>query len=413
VTAAGRRVVMAVPSPRPRAALDRLRVIVLGYVVRGPLGGMGWSDLHYVMGLADLGHDVYFVEDSDDYPSCYDPVRNATVTDPTYGLAFARRAFTRVGLGDRWAYYDAHARRWHGSCADRIEAICASADLLLNLGGVNPLRPWLLPIPARALVDKDPAFTQIRHLTDPGARDRALQHTAFFSFGENIGRAGCAVPDDGLPWRSTRHPIFLDAWPVTPAPADGRFTTIMQWDSYAAPGHGGVRYGMKSDSFTPYLDLPARAGRVFELAIGSSTAPRPLLTRRGWAVCNPVELAWDPWAYQRYIQESRAEWSVAKQGYVVSRSGWFSERSAAYLASGRPVLLQETGFSEWLPTGAGVVPFASPEEAVSGVEAITRRYAFHCKAARAIAEEHFDSRKVLRRLVDAAMSARDATNARA
>ncbi len=396
----------AAPGPkRPVGAHGRLRIIVLGYIVRGPLGGMAWSDLHYLMGLVDLGHDVYFVEDSDDYPSCYDPARNTIGTDPSYGLEFAERAFLRVGFEDRWAYYDAHTRRWLGPCADRIVEICAGADLLLNLGGVNPLRPWLLPIPARVLVDKDPLFTQIRHLSDDTARDRARGHTAFFSFGENIGRVGCAVPADGFPWQSTRHPIFLDAWPVTPGPADGRFTTVMQWDSYAAREHGGCRYGMKSDSFTPYLDLPARAGRIFELAIGSSATPRAFLASRGWAVLDPVELSWDPWAYQRYIRESKAEWSVAKHGYVVSRSGWFSERSASYLASGRPVLVQETGFSDWLPTGAGVVPFTSPEEALAGVEMINSHYDFHSKTARALAEECFDSCKVLSRLIEDAMSA--------
>lgn len=393
------------PTPAGRRSGDgRLRIVALGYIVRGPIGGMCWSDLHYLMGLTDLGHEVYFAEDSDDYASCYDPIRNTTDIDPTYGLEFAGRVLERVGLSDRWAYHDAHTRRWLGPCADRMEEVCASADLLLNLGGVNPLRPWLLPVPARAFVDKDPVFTQIRHLTDDAARQRAEHHTAFFSFGENIGRPGCAVPADGLPWRSTRHPIFLDAWPVTPGPADGKFTTVMQWDSYAAPVHGGLRYGMKSESFAPYLDLPASAGHVFELAIGSATAPRELLTGKGWTVLNPVELGWDPWAYRRYIQESKAEFSVAKHGYVISRSGWFSERSASYLASGRPVLIQETGFSDWLPTGAGVVPFASPEQALAGVEAISSHYEFHCKAAREVAEEHFDSRKVLSRLIEGAMS---------
>ncbi len=397
---------MVTPVSRRVRADSRLRIVALGYVVRGPIGGMCWSDLHYLMGLLDLGHDVYFAEDSDDYPSCYDPANNTTDTDPTYGLEFAGRVFERVGLSGRWAYYDAHTRRWFGPSADRIKKVCRTADLLLNLGGVNPLRPWFLPIPVRAFVDKDPVFTQIRHLTDETARRRARQHTAFFSFGENIGRFGGAVPDDGFPWRSTRHPIFMDSWPVTPGPAGGKFTTVMQWDSYAVAEYGGLRYAMKSESFAPYLDLPARAGHVFELAIGSAAAPRGLLTDKGWAVLNPVELAWDPWAYQRYIQGSKAEFSVAKHGYVISRSGWFSERSASYLASGRPVVIQETGFSDWLPTGAGVVPFTSPEEALAGVEAISSRYAFHSNAARALAEEYFDSRKVLARLIEGAMSTR-------
>lgn len=384
-------------------AVSRLRIIVLGYVVRGPLGGMVWSNLHYLMGLARLGHDVYFVEDSDDYPSCYHPDTQGLDADPTYGLRFAARTFDSIGLSERWAYHDAHTARWYGPSANRILGVCATGHLLLNLCGVNPLRPWLMEIPARVLVDEDPAFTQIRHLMDPAARSRALQHTAFLSFGENIGGRS-SVPDDGLPWRATRQPVVLDAMPVTPGPAQGKFTTVMQWESYPAREYGGVRYGMKSDMFEPYIDLPEKAGRVFELVVSGPSAGRALLRSRGWGVRDPRGPTRDPWTYQRYIRRSKAEFSVAKHGYVVSRSGWFSERSAAYLASGRPVLVQDTGFSDWLETGSGVIPFETPEEALAGVEEINRRYEFHCRAARAIAEEYFDASKVLPRLVESAMS---------
>ena len=392
---------------------ERLRIIVLGYIVRGPIGGMWWSDAHYLLGLRTLGHDVYFVEDSDDYPSCFDPVRNVTDTDPRYGLAFAQRTLARVGLGDCWAYHDAHTAQWHGPAAAQMAARCATADLVLNLGGVNPLRPWLQAVPCRVLVDKDPVFMQIRHLTDPGARARALQHTAFFSFGENWGRADCTMPDDGLPWQPTRHPIILDRWPVIPAPAAGKFTTVMQWDSYAAREYNGRRYGMKSDSFGPYLDLPARAGRRFELAVGDHRAPRDVLAHHGWDVVDPMHPPWDPWTYQRYVQAARAEFSIAKHGYVAAATGWFSERSAAYLASGRPVLTQETGCSAWLRTGAGVLTFSTPDAALAGVEDIDRRYAFHCAAARDVAAAYFDARTVLSHLIETALGhpARRATPA--
>lgn len=392
----------AVSDAHPHTA-SRLRIIVLGYVVRGPLGGMVWSNLHFLMGLARLGHDVYFVEDSDDYPSCYDPSRGVMDTDPTYGLQFAARTFDRIGLGDRWAYYDAHTMRWFGPCAARILDVCATGDLLLNLCGVNPLRPWLLQIPARAFVDEDPAFTQIRHLTNPAARDLALGHTAFFSFGENIGSSRSAIPDDGFPWQVTRQPVVLDTVPVTPGPVQGKFTTVMQWDSYPAREYDGRHYGMKSDAFVPYLDLPRQAGPIFELAVGNPSAPRALLRSKGWKVRNPLPLSRDSWTYQCYVRRSKAEFSVAKQGYVVSRSGWFSERSACYLASGRPVLIQDTGFSDWLGGGSGIFPFTTPEEALVGIEEINARYEFHCRAARMIAEAFFDARNVLPSLIEAAM----------
>jgi hypothetical protein len=389
----------------PAAPAERLRVLVLGYVVRGPLGGLAWHHLHYVLGLAALGHDVHFLEDSDDYPSCYDPVDNVTGADPGYGLRFAERAFGRLGLGDRWAYHDAHGTGWHGPCADRVAEICARADCLLNLSGVNPVRPWLEQVPHRAFVDTDPAFTQVRHLTDESSRALAEWHTAFFSFGANVGKPGCGVPDDGLPWQPTRQPVVPAAWPVTPGPADGRFTSVMQWESYPALEYGGTRYGQKSESFMEYADLPRRCDAQFELALGSPGAPRDELEGRGWSLRDPRPPTRDPWTYQRFIRRSKAELGVAKHGYVVSRSGWFSERSAAYLASGRPVLVQDTGFSDWLPTGSGVVCFDTLDEAIGGVAEIGAHYEDHCRAARALAEEEFGYRYVLPPLLEQTMDA--------
>jgi hypothetical protein len=162
---------------------------------------------------------------------------------------------------------------------------------------------------------------------------------------------------------------------------------------------------MKSDSFKLFLDLPRSAGHIFELAVGSPSAPRELLRSKGWLLCNPLKVAQDPWTYQHYIQHSKAEFSVAKHGYAVSRSGWFSERSASYLASGRPVVIQDTGFPEWLPTGYGVIAFKNSEEALSGIESINSHYSLHCRAARELAEDYFDAFKVLPRLIEYAMNA--------
>jgi hypothetical protein len=382
---------------------SRLRIVVLGYLVRGPLGGLAWHHLQYVLGFARLGHDVYFVEDSDDYPACYDPARHVVGTDPSYGLEFTGQAFTRLGLGERWAYHDAHKTQWLGPCADAIRQILAEADLLVNVSGVNPLRPWFEEIPVRVLVDTDPVFTQVRHLTDPAARRSALGHTAFMTFGENIPGCRSGVPDDGLPWTATRQPIVLNVWPVSPSPAAGRFTTVMQWDSYPAREYAGRRFATKAESFMPYLDLPGRVGAVLELALGSAGAPRPLLEQKGWLLCDPLVVTRDPWTYQRYIRKSKAEFTVAKHGYVVSHSGWFSERSAAYLASGRPVITQDTGLAALLPTGRGLLTYTNPEEAVAAIEAVNRCYGQHCRAARDLAEAYLDARQVLPQLIDAAM----------
>jgi hypothetical protein len=391
-------------SAQPNArSTQRLRIVVLGYVVRGPLGGMVWSNLQFLQGLAGLGHQVHFVEDSDDYPSCYDPSRHVTDTDPSYGLRFAAAAFEPIGFGGRWAYHDAHAARWHGPCADVITRVVRDADLVLNLCGVNPLRGLLQEIPVRVLVDEDPAFTQIRHLQDPQARARALRHNAFFTFAENFGQPGCGVPDDGLPWQPTRQPVALDAIAARPGRAEGPYTTVMQWDSYPARDHDGVRFGMKSDSFADFESLPARVGPVFELAIGGVSAPRARLQQHGWRVIDPLPISRDPATYEAFIAGSKAEFGIAKHGYVVSRSGWFSERSVAYLALGRPVVIQDTGFTRWLDAGAGVLAFSTPDEAVNAIAEVDARYERHCAAAREVAAGYFDSARVLAHLVERAM----------
>lgn len=380
-----------------------LRVLVLGYLVRGPMGGMAWHYLHYLLGLHRMGHDVWFLEDSYDYESCYDPRTHEINADPTFGLAWGSDVLERIGLGGRLAYWDQHTERWLGPAAPRALELCASADLLINISGYNPIREWTRAVPHRLMLDTDPAFTQVRHLTVPEDAAAARDHTAFASFGERVGTEGCEIPDDGLPWVPTRQPIVMDAWPYVPPPAEPRLTSVMQWKSYAEREYDGVVYGMKNESFKPYFDLPAHAGPVFELASGQGT-PRQFLEQRGWGVRDSTQTATDPWAYQRFIRESTGEFSIAKHGYVISRSGWFSERSACYLASGRAVVAQETGFSRVLPTGAGLLAFDDFDTALAGVEAVLADPVGHGRTARELAAECFDHERVLAPLLDHALA---------
>jgi hypothetical protein len=383
---------------------DRLRIVVLGYIVRGPIGGMAWHHLQYVLGLKALGHDVLFIEDSGDYPSCYDPSRHVVDGNPNYGLAFATEAFGRLGLGESWAYYDAHTGAWHGAAADRVASFCETADLILNVSGVNPLRPWTAPIERRVFLDTDPLFTQIRHLTDAAKRSLAKDHNQHFTFGESLGIPRATVPPDGFDWKPTRQPIVLDAWKASPGTADGRFTTVMQWDSYSPVEYGGMKFGMKSNSFKQFVALPRRVSETFEIALGGHEAPREELRAQGWWITDSLEVTRDPWTYQRYIAESKAEFSVAKHGYAASYCGWFSERSACYLATGRPVVMQETGFSRHLPVGRGLLTFSDIESAAAAVEEVSARYDAHCRAAREICEAYFDSRVVLTSLLERCMN---------
>jgi hypothetical protein len=385
---------------------QRFRILVLGYIVRGPIGGLAWHHLQYVLGLAAIGHDVCFLEDSDDYPGCYDPDSGVLGTDPTYGLAFIARTFERLGLAGQWAYHDAHAGRWSGPAAGRFDGRRSDADLLIKISGMNPLREWCRDVPRRVFVDTDPVFTQIRHLTDPAAHALAMLHTHHCTFGENVGQPDCLIPDDGFRWRPTRQPIVLDQWPVTPVRRGASLTTVMQWDSYAVARYGGREFGMKSASFPPYQALPERTGLPFEIALGGASAPRTDLIRHGWVLRDPLVVARDPWSYQEYLAASLAEFGVAKDGYVSSRSGWFSERSAAYLASGRAVVVQDTGCSRWLKADGGVLFFTTPDEAIEQLREVAANPSGHGARARDVAAAFFDARGVLSELVDDVMSHR-------
>ncbi len=391
--------------PKPTRPFQRLRIVVMGYVIRGPLGGLAWHHLQYVAGFERLGHDVLFIEDSDDYPSCVHLDRDAVDTDPTEGLQFAANAFDRLGISGKFAYYDGHTRQWRGPAANKAEAFCKSADIVLNISGINPVRPWWAEVPLRALIDTDPAFVQIRHLQSERARTLAEAHNRFFTFAEKFGDEDCLVPRDGFPWMPTRQPVVLDAWPVRPITPDAPFSTVMQWGSYQALEHEGTSYGMKSVSFEPYFDLPQRTTVPLLLGIGGAARPpKARLLEHGWQVRNSIDFTRDPWQYQQFIQDSAGEFSIAKQGYVASRSGWFSERSANYLASGRPVIVQDTGFSDLLPTGEGLHTFQTPQEAVGALERVRADLPAQGAAARQLAEQSFDAKKVLADLLARASS---------
>lgn len=389
---------------RPRDS--RLRIVVLGYVVRRPLGGGTWPTLQYALGLLGLGHDVRFLEDSDDYPSCYDTTTHETGIDPTCGLRYATSVFDRQGLGERWAYHDAHTGTWHGPCGGDMEAWCAEADLVLNVSGVNPIRPWLRDVPRRAYIDTDPGFEQVRQRDSAERRALARQHNVFFTLGENIARGtAAALPDCGVVWQPTRQPVVLDCWPVRPVTAGGRFTTVMLWDSYQTRSFEGLELGMKSASFEAFWDLPARVAPSLEMAVGGPNVPRETLREHGWRVIHALEPTVDPWTYRQYLQGSVGEFTVAKQGYVVTRCGWFSERSAHYLASGRAVVTQDTGFGDVLPTGAGLFAFHDLDTAAAAIDTVASDPQRHGAAARELAEEYFAADKVLTDLVARAMSA--------
>ncbi|MDQ3957939.1 MAG: hypothetical protein M3273_06405, partial [Actinomycetota bacterium] len=355
---------------------------------------------------------VVYVEDSDDYTSCYDPRTGSMTEDPTYGLSFARRELARLGFEAGWSYYDAHRDRWHGPLASKRESVFDGADVLLNLAAVNPVRDWAVGVPVRVFVDQDPVFTQIANMTKPGRKPLLDRHNAFATFAESFGSERCTVPDDGIAWRTTRQPVMAERWTATPPPTDGCFTSVLQWDSYPPQRFGDRVFGMKSMSFDDYLDLPSRTEAIFELAVGAPRDVRRGLHEKGWRTRDSQEVTRDVASYESYIRASKAELGIAKHGYVASRSGWFSERSVAYMVNGRPVVLQDTGFSEHLPVGEGVLAFTSLEEAEDAVRTASAAPSRHGRAAREIARQHFDGRRIVASLLEGAFEDAGAAAAR-
>lgn len=373
-----------------------MRIAILGYIVRGPLGGLAWHHFQYVLGLKALGHDVLFLEDSDDFPGCYNPETSNVTENPGYGIKFIKELFSTFGLQENWAYFDAHCNNWIGLSRTSVLSFCSKADLVLNISGVNPVRDWWINIPIRVFIDTDPGFTQIKHLTEPAANTLAHHHTHHFSFAENIGKEDCTIPDDHIHWKTTRQPMYVDAWKIAPPLPSAKWTTVMQWDSYKVREYKGQTFGMKSQSFKSFENLPAlNPTETFQLALGSDTAPTDELIKKGWHIVSSLIPTKTPWSYQDYIAQSKAEWTVAKHGYITSNSGWFSERTLCYMASGKPVLVQDTGFSKIIETGAGLLGFKTMEEIAEGIARINKDYAFHCQKARLIVNEHFSSDKVL------------------
>jgi hypothetical protein len=386
-----------------RDAASRLRIVVTGLIAQYPLGGVAWDYGQYAAGLARLGHDVYYLEDTGQWP--YNPREGGVSATCDFNVEYLRAAMRRFGLDDRWAYRFPHGDQWFGLTPSRREEVLRTADVLVNVSGSLADPGTYRHIPRLVYIDSDPVFTQVKVARDPVYFARLIDlHDVHFSFGERLsGRF-----DSGHDWRPTRQPILLSEWRPD-RPRRDAFTTVMNWTSYKPVVHDGKEYGQKNVEFMRFIDLPsAVAPAVLELAVNAGkieSTPRDLLARKGWRLADPGVVCPEAGSYQAYIESSAAEWTVAKHGYVAGRSGWFSCRSACYLAAGRPVVVQDTGFSDVLPAGEGIVPFTTPEEAAEGIRSVRRDYDRHSRAARELAAEYFAAERVLPRLLEDALVA--------
>ena len=367
-----------------------MRVVMAGIIARYPFGGVTWCTLMYLLGLRALGHEVFYLEDSGE--CIYDPVQNTISTDSTFGCHYINDALSAFDLGTRWTFVD-YAGNYFGQSREAVIEYCRDADLFINLsGGTWFWREEYARIPHKIFIDSDPAFTQMAIAkAEPWYVEYFRGFDHLFTFGNNIGAPDCTIPATPFNWKKTYQPITTELWRNEITPRD-KFTTVMTWKikSFADVD------GNKDKEFIKFIDLAKQTKQPIELAING---PRELLEAHGWATVDAMNVSRDLWAYREYLQNSKAEFGVAKNAYVSTNSGWFSDRTECYLASGRPAVVQDTGFSRNLPTGEGLFAFTNSEEALAAIDAINTDYLRHSRAASELAHEKFDARIVLSKML--------------
>ena len=377
----------------------KLKIVVGGYIVGFPVGGMTWHHLNYLLGLVGLGHEVTFLEDGAHLP----PINPSTGRsgDPTYGLAHLRDTFAAYGLNIPWHYrYGTVAE---GLSIDAMQSTLRDADLFIAVSGITPI-DWY-DLPRRSVViDTDPVFTQLRMRDDENLRNYYKRFTNVATFGRLIGTNASPLPTHGFDWIPTNQPISLPHWPASPSPTGGYLSTVGKWehDLSRTFEFNGQRFASsKGVEYEKLINLPRVARSPLEMCMaGLQGEEASRFTNAGWHLGDALEATRSCETFQQYIRNTRGEFTVAKQIYAGLPSGWFSDRSACFLAAGRPVITQASGFDQWLPTGQGLFSFTTQEDAVAAIEEIARDPQHHARAARTIAEKSFDSRGVLQDLID-------------
>lgn len=384
------------------SARSRGRIVVAGSLAQRPgVGGHAWVFLQYLLGFQRLGFEVLFLDWLDPI-MCRDRAGASCVPADSWNLDWIRAVMRNHGLADAWSLTVRGIDQHFGLHRKAVREWAREADVLLNVMGFLD-DPELLALPRlRVFLDIDPGFGQMWQ--ELGLARPFHSHDFYFTIGENIGSAACIVPTCGIAWKTTPQPVVLDHWPVVAPPRDAVFTSIASWRGPFGPiEYHGQTYGLRVHEFRKFASLPNRVRERFTLALdiaADETQDLAMLSANDWSLVDPRVVANTPEAVRQFIHNSKAELIIAKHLYVATRGGWFSDRSICYLASGRPVLAQDTGFTGRYPVGEGLLAFRSLEEAATGVEAIAANYARHSRCAREIAEEHFGSAKVLSRLLE-------------
>jgi hypothetical protein len=374
-----------------------MKVVFAGMVAADAAqGGAAWAVLQYVLGLKHLGHDVCFVE----------PISRSKLrpVGATLAQSDAARRFLRIvdvfGLTRSAALLLEGTTETVGVSYASVRRRVRGADVLINVSGMLKDPALVEPVGRRVYLDLDPGFNQAWHCS--GIDMRFDAHTHFATVALAIGQAGCRVPTCGKRWITTFPPVVLREWPVAKRTTRAAFTTVGNWRSYGSLQHDGIFLGQKAHALRPLIDLPRKTRTPFALALTIHPSEPDLAALRSnrWTLVDPRRVTGTPDRYRRFIRGSLAEFGIAKAGYVAMRTGWFSDRSACYLASGRPVLAQDTGLKAVLPAREGLLTFRSETEALAGLDSIQADYARHREAARAVAEQHCESGRVLSRLLE-------------
>jgi hypothetical protein len=381
--------------------MKRKRLVVMGFMGSMPIAGVIWQHIHYIVGLRQLGHDVYYIEDSARLP--YNPETCQVNNDFGYAARILGRLAGEFNFKNRWAFCARYLKGnpTAGLVLRKIRQLYRHADAILNICGAQEFNDDLLQSDRLIYIESDPGVEQIK--IDKRTRstiDYLRRHRALFTFGENVGTKKFPVPTHGFKWLPTRQPVVLDFWKTKRPPARAAlFTSIANWSTSGLKDIAwrGEKYlWSKSREFLRFVAAPKKAGEPFELATSiKDRQTREKFERNDWLLRSPVDLSINYWLYRDYIHRSKGEFTVAKDQYVRLNTAWFSDRSACYLAAGRPVITQETGFTKLYGGDAGLLAFRSLGEIVDAVKVINGNYLKHSGAARQIACEIFDAKRVL------------------
>jgi hypothetical protein len=376
-------------------------VIISGALANKPFnGGNAWSRLSWALGFQKVGFEVCFVEQI--HPdTCVDAAGRRSPFHSSVNLAYFQQTMSEFGFSTTSSLICGEGSEVHGLPLNRLTALAEKACLLFNLSGHLTLAAIKAKVACRLYYDDDPGYTQFWHSQgDPGTR--LSDHEFYFTLGGNIGKPDCPIPSNGIHWHVTRPPVVMNCWQAVERPQLDRFTTIASWrGAYAPIKFNGSTYGVKAHEFRKVIALPQRSPCAFEIALQihpGDSKDIEALRAHGWRLSDPFIASSSPGRFRQFVQSSGAEFSVAQGIYVETNSGWFSDRTVRYLASGRPALVQDTGFARHYPCGEGLIPFSNLDEAVDGAERIAGDYGRHCAAARRVAEAHFDSDKVIREI---------------